>query len=206
MAQGMATSMVSAIGEMAAQWLVYQATKLLVDKTTQAGAAAAMTANASAASLQAGINAYASAAAIPITGWAMAPAAMAAALAATSPMAASVAALASTAAVGMAYDGIDSIPQTGTWLLEKGERVTTSDTSKRLDQTLDRVQSQMSGGGSAANPINIYEASGTSAQVNQNDDGSIDVIISQVEQAVSKRMDRGTGLAGYFDRRYGRKY
>lgn len=41
----------------------------------------------------------------------------------------------------MAHDGIDSIPATGTWLLEKGERVTTAETSAKLDKTLSDIQS-----------------------------------------------------------------
>ncbi|MDT4827121.1 hypothetical protein FQZ97_604560 [compost metagenome] len=44
------------------------------------------------------------------------------------------------AAIGMAHDGIDSVPQTGTWLLEKGERVTTASTSAKLDKTLSDIQ------------------------------------------------------------------
>jgi hypothetical protein len=48
-----------------------------------------------------------------------------------------------------------SVPTSGTWNLEKGERVTTAETSAKLDATLDRVQSGMSTGGGAARPINI---------------------------------------------------
>ena len=137
LATGIGTTMVSAIGKMIAQWLVYKATKAIVDKATKAAAVPALTAHAQAASLLAGINAYASAAAIPIVGFGMAPGAMAAALAATQPMAAAVAAL---ALAGMAHDGMDSIPETGTWLLKRGERVVTSQTSKKLDATLNRLQ------------------------------------------------------------------
>jgi len=58
-------------------------------------------------------------------------------------MAAAAAAVANlvgeVSAVGMAHDGIDSVPETGTWLLQKGERVTTAATSAKLDATLDRV-------------------------------------------------------------------
>ena len=42
----------------------------------------------------------------------------------------------------MAHDGIDKIPETGTWLLKKGERVTTAGTSAKLDATLDQVRQQ----------------------------------------------------------------
>jgi len=41
---------------------------------------------------------------------------------------------------GMAHDGIDKVPATGTWLLEKGERVTTAKTSAKLDKTLENIQ------------------------------------------------------------------
>ncbi|HCE8705281.1 TPA: phage tail tape measure protein [Klebsiella pneumoniae] len=60
------------------------------------------------------------------------------------------------AAVGMAHDGIDAVPETGTWLLQKGERVTTAATSAKLDATLDRVATQSTGGGTIYSPtINI---------------------------------------------------
>ncbi|MFG0644788.1 phage tail tape measure protein [Leclercia adecarboxylata] len=52
----------------------------------------------------------------------------------------------STALQGQAHDGIDSVPETGTWLLQKGERVTTAKTSAKLDATLDRVGRQSTGG------------------------------------------------------------
>lgn len=47
---------------------------------------------------------------------------------------------------GQAHDGIDSVPETGTWLLQKGERVTTAKTSAKLDATLDRVSKDSTGG------------------------------------------------------------
>lgn len=57
---------------------------------------------------------------------------------------------------GQAHDGIDSVPETGTWLLQKGERVTTAKTSAKLDATLDRVANQSTGGGAIYAPnINI---------------------------------------------------
>ncbi|MCZ0878822.1 phage tail tape measure C-terminal domain-containing protein [Raoultella ornithinolytica] len=53
---------------------------------------------------------------------------------------------------GQAHDGIDSVPETGTWLLQKGERVTTAKTSAKLDATLDRVANQSTGGGAIYAP------------------------------------------------------
>lgn len=193
LASGMASSMLSAIGQMAAEWLVYQATKSLVDKTIATSAAVSMTANAEASSLQAGVNAYSSAAAIPITGWAMAPAAMASALAVTTPMVASIAALASSAAVGMAHEGIDSVPTSGTWLLEKGERVTTGNTSQKLDTVLSDIQTQLSSNtGSAggntivqSNPkiVNVWDESMISDHINSGKADS--VIINRIKKNAS---------------------
>lgn len=98
-------SIIKALADMAAQWLVLQAVQLLTGKTTQASAAAALSANAQATALQAGIAAFASTAAIPIVGPAAAPAAMASALAATEPIAASIGAIATAGAVGYREGG-----------------------------------------------------------------------------------------------------
>ncbi|MFV7440174.1 phage tail tape measure protein [Pseudomonas vlassakiae] len=59
----------------------------------------------------------------------------------------------SLALVGMAHDGIDSVPREGTWLLQKGERVTTAGTSAKLDKTLDDIQASSAGqGGGSSMP------------------------------------------------------
>lgn len=142
-AQGMARAVVNALAQMAAQWLAYQAVQLFVGKTTQASSAMAISANAYATALQAGLAAFASTAAIPVVGPAAAPAAMGAALAVATPLAT---AISMTAMAGMAHDGIDSVPQTGTWLLEKGERVTTAKTSARLDSVLERIDARQRAG------------------------------------------------------------
>jgi len=54
--------------------------------------------------------------------------------------------------LGMAHDGIDAIPETGTWLLQKGERVTTAATSAKLDRTLSDLQYSAGGSASADSP------------------------------------------------------
>lgn len=51
--------------------------------------------------------------------------------------------------VGQAHDGIMSVPKSGTWNLEKGERVLPKHTAKALDDKLDG----MSGG--TVNNINV---------------------------------------------------
>lgn len=146
-------AVIKALVDMAAQWIVYQGIQMLVNKTAQASAIPAMIANAQATALQAQLAAFASTAAIPIVGPGLAPAAMASAAAVTEPM---VAAISAASLSGMAHDGVDSVPETGTWLLQKGERVTTAKTSAKLDATLDRVANQSTGGGAIYAPnINI---------------------------------------------------
>ncbi|MGN7442248.1 phage tail tape measure protein [Pseudomonas lactis] len=154
-----AKSTIKALADMAAQWLVYQAIQLIVGKTTQASAAPALIANAQATAFQATLAAYASTAAIPIVGPALAPAAAALAASTTAPM---VAGVAGAALAGMAHDGIDSIPETGTWLLQKGERVTTAETSAKLDSTLESIKS---GNGSSGAPVvNVIEDASKAGQ------------------------------------------
>lgn len=66
------------------------------------------------------------------------------AVAATAPkVMAVVSAISGTGLTGMAHDGIDSVPKTGTWLLEQGERVTTAQTSARMDSVLERIDARM---------------------------------------------------------------
>lgn len=91
------------------------------------------------------------------------------ALAAANPWPANLAAMASVASAtaglissitsvsiaGQAHDGIDSVPMSGTWNLQKGERVTTEKTSAKLDRTLDNVQQSMDGGGMSQQNIRI---------------------------------------------------
>ena len=159
-AASMAQSIISALADMAAQWLVYQAVQLIAGKATQASAATTLAANATAMSLQAGLAAFASTAAIPIVGPFAAPAAMAAALAITGPLAGAVGAAALS---GMAHDGIESVPETGTWLLQKGERVTTAETSAKLDRTLSDVQNKQTTGGGVV--VNLHEDASKAGQV-----------------------------------------
>ncbi|MDI4168390.1 phage tail length tape measure family protein, partial [Pseudomonas aeruginosa] len=71
-------------------------------------------------------DAYSAMAGIPVIGPALG---IAAAAAAVTAQLAQVAAVKNVNLSGMAHDGIDAVPETGTWLLQKGERVTTAETS-----------------------------------------------------------------------------
>ncbi|WP_122583201.1 phage tail tape measure protein [Pseudomonas viridiflava] len=148
-AGNMAKSVINALADMAAQWLIYQGIQLLVGRSGQSAAATGLIANAQAASAQAALNAYASTAGIPLVGPALAPAAALTATAATMPM---VAAVTTSALAGMAHNGMDSIPKEGTWLLDGGERVLNPNQNRDLTKYL--ADKAGSGGGGQA-PITI---------------------------------------------------
>ncbi|WP_299316022.1 phage tail tape measure protein, partial [uncultured Halomonas sp.] len=125
---GMARTMINALGQMAAQWVAYQAVQMATGRSAEAAAIAGATTTGTAIA-----SAYA-------------PAAAAASLASfggnSAPAMAGIAAthsLSQTMALsGMAHDGIDRVPKEGTWLLDKGERVVRRDQADRLDAFLDR--------------------------------------------------------------------
>lgn len=132
-------SVVNAIGQMAAQWIALQAVQAVVGTS----ATASTIAQAAAAS----------------TAWAT-PAALASLATSGANAAPATAAIVSTTSLakglslaGMAHDGIDSVPQEGTWLLDKGERVLTSPQADNLDAFLAR---QSAGGGSGT-VVNVIE-------------------------------------------------
>lgn len=173
----MAKSVINALAQMAAQWLVYQAVQLVAGKAAQASAVPTLIANAQATSFQAQLAAFASTAAIPIVGPVLAPAAAATAAGLTAPM---VAGVASAALAGMAHDGIDSVPETGTWLLEKGERVTTAETSAKLDRTLSRIQANQSQQAQGGVVLHLHEDASKAGTARQNADGSISAWVANL--------------------------
>jgi tape measure domain-containing protein len=205
MADGMVTSILTAVGEMIAQWAVYQAVQLATGKATQAAAVTAATSNALAAQQMAAINAYSSTAAIPITGPAMAPAAAATALAATAPY---VAGVTTNSIAGMAHDGIDSVPSEGTWLLDKGERVVDSRTNEDLKTFLNSsrgveqgaVASSSSGGGDSSvevvNYITVQASDGQSTEDAQKQGAEIGKTIKAVVlKTINEQKRPGGALA-----------
>lgn len=146
MAADLAKSVIKALADMAAQWLVYQAVQLVVGKTAQSTAAIGLVANAQATAFQAQLAAFASTAAIPIVGPGLAAGAAAAAAAATAPM---VAGVSSAAFGGIAHGGIDNIPKESTWLLDAGERVLSPNQNRDLTDFLSRAGGASAGAGQA---------------------------------------------------------
>lgn len=80
-----------------------------------------------------------SASAIPIVGPFIAPGLAAGAVALQMAQAAMIGSV-SFQPTGMAHDGIDRIPEEGSWWLDKGERVLKEQTSSKLDSTLDEIR------------------------------------------------------------------
>lgn len=203
MAEGMARSVVGALGEMAAQWLIYRAVQSATNKSAQASAAGAMSLNASAMSIAAGINAYASAAAIPVTGFLAAPAASATAIAATAPMAAAVGSLATSALAGYQQGGYTGGGGVGdiAGVVHGQEFVFDAAATRRIG--VDNLESMRSGKSSSGLTINIHNAPpGTRAQERTGPTGEqiLDVWLEdfnrdgRTAQAVFRRT--GTGPQG----------
>ena len=174
MAEGMARSVVNALGQMAAQWLAYQPVQMLVGKTTQASAAGAKTFEAMAAQQMAALNAFAATAAIPIVGPAMAPAAAGAALAATSPFVATVASL-SAAAVGARADG-GPVSQGMAYLVgERGPELFVPGTSGAVVPN-----NKMGGGNVTVNLIEDKRRAGQTQERDNNGARELDVFVADI--------------------------
>ncbi|MFU7027248.1 phage tail tape measure protein [Pseudomonas aeruginosa] len=139
-------------------------------------------------------DAYAAMAGIPVIGPALG---IAAAAAAVTAQLAQVAAVKNVNLSGQAHDGIMSVPEDGTWNLKKGERVTTAETSAKLDRTLDDVRSNQSSGG--APTINLIEDRSRAGQVNtRRQDGQyiIDVVVADLfgDGRLSKAIGSSFGI------------
>lgn len=117
---------------------------------------------------------------IPYVGPVLAPAAGAAAAAIQVGKAAAI------GNIGMAHEGWDSLPATGSYWLEKGERVSTAETSAKMDDTLAhtdaalaRVESQMDRPGDSGGlnvSINNHTSANVSARREEGGGLTIDIV------------------------------
>jgi hypothetical protein len=177
LAEGMARSVVNALGQMAAQWLAYQAVQMMIGKTTQASASTAQTFEAMASQQMAAINAFASTAAIPIVGPMMAPGAAAAALAATSPFVATIASLGAAATAARATGG--PVSANAPYLIgERGPELFVPNTAGKV------LPNSAFGGGSGNTTINLIEdkrrAGQTQQRAGNNGQPEIDVFVADI--------------------------
>lgn len=90
---------------------------------------------------------------------------------------------------GMAHNGISSVPNEGTWLLDKGERVYTNDSAKQLDQMYSAVMAGQSGQSGPANiVVNLVEDASRAGTVEQSNDGdmvTLDIRVAKLLQSSS---------------------
>ena len=144
----------------------------------------------------AGLSAFTAMIGIPFVGPAIAPGAAIAATAAAGVLMTAVGA----SLDGQAHDGIDFVPADGTWNLKKGERVTTAETSVKLDRTLERVQRNSSGGGSGT-VVNLHEDASRAGQVQTSTgpDGK------QIMEVFVSNIRSQSGAAKAFEQTYGLK-
>lgn len=92
---------------------------------------------------------------------------------------------------GMAHDGISEVPNEGTWLLDKGERVYTNDSANKLDQMYNTIMGNGSSGngnssGSNKITINLIEDASKAGQTSQstglNGEDVITIVVSNIRQ------------------------
>ncbi|WP_447039631.1 hypothetical protein [Vibrio alginolyticus] len=92
---------------------------------------------------------------------------------------------------GMAHNGISSVPNEGTWLLDKGERVYTNDSAKQLDQMYSAVMAGKSGQSSPASVVvNLIEDASRAGTVEQSNDGdmvTLDIRVAKLLQSSSSQ-------------------
>ena len=107
----------------------------------------------------AALSAFTAMIGVPFVGPAIAPGAAIAAAGAAGVLMTAV----GTSLDGQAHDGIEYVPADGTWNLKKGERVTTAETSAKLDRTLDSVSKNSTQSGKPT--VNLYEDASRAGQM-----------------------------------------
>ena len=90
---------------------------------------------------------------------------------------------------GQAHDGIDYVPADGTWNLKKGERVTTAETSAKLDRTLDSVAKNSNQPGA----LKIINNGPPVRARREMSEGELAVILDAAEDRIASGFARGTG-------------
>lgn len=146
----------------------------------------------------AALNAFVSAISTPIVGPAIAPGAAIAAAAGAGVLMTAVGA----SLDGQAHDGIDYIPEDGTWNLRKGERVVTPETSAKLDRTLDDVAKNSAGGVGVRDVKIINNGQPASAKM-QMDGATMTLILDAVAADFTASLGRNGRYAKAVEGTYG---
>ena len=137
---GFAKSMIAALTELATKKAVLWVLDKTILKSSAVAEGSKTTTEAMVGVEMSALNAFRSTAAIPVVGPAAAPAAASTARGLAMPMATAAIAAANSGIAGIAHSGIDNIPERGTWLLDRGERVLSSKQNEDLKQFLNQKQ------------------------------------------------------------------
>jgi len=146
----------------------------------------------------AALNAFVSMIGVPFVGPAIAPGAAIAAAGAAGVLMTAVGA----SLDGQAHDGIDYVPNDGTWNLKKGERVTTAETSAKLDRTLDDV-AKNSGGGGGVRDVKIINNGQPSTARMQMDGATMTLILDAVAADFNSSLGRNGRYSKAVEGTYG---
>lgn len=103
---------------------------------------------------------------------------------------------------GQAHDGIDYVPADGTWNLKKGERVTTAETSAKLDRTLDDV-AKNSGGGGGVRDVKIINNGQPATARMQMDGATMTLILDAVAADFNSSLGRNGRYSKAMEGTYG---
>ncbi|MBI6886451.1 phage tail tape measure C-terminal domain-containing protein [Pseudomonas putida] len=103
---------------------------------------------------------------------------------------------------GQAHDGIDYVPADGTWNLKKGERVTTAETSAKLDRTLDDVAKNSAGGGGVRDVKIINNGQPATARM-QMDGATMTLILDAVAADFNSSLGRNGRYSKAVEGTYG---
>ncbi|MHB2053477.1 phage tail tape measure C-terminal domain-containing protein [Pseudomonas sp. VEM90] len=146
----------------------------------------------------AALNAFVSMIGVPFVGPAIAPGAAIAAAGAAGVLMSAVGA----SLDGQAHDGIDYVPADGTWNLKKGERVTTAETSAKLDRTLDDV-AKNSGGGGGVRDVKIINNGQPATARMQMDGATMTLILDAVAADFNSSLGRNGRYSKAVEGTYG---
>jgi hypothetical protein len=89
---------------------------------------------------------------------------------------------------GMAHSGIDYIPQEGTWLLDKGERVLSPRQNADLTQFM-----QKGGGGFSGNIIINNNGEPVTGTASMDNEGNILILLERADEHIANGIYQGTG-------------
>ncbi|MGY5392756.1 hypothetical protein [Acinetobacter sp. NigerLNRRAM0016] len=95
--------------------------------------------------------------------------------------------------VGMAHEGIDNVPNEGTWLLDKGERVVDSRTNTDLKNFLSNQQNSSSNG-SVSIQVNVTDSGVSTSGANTQDQKQLGQMIGNAVRNVIRQEQRQGGL------------